>query len=106
MKLLRLEKGEGSASFRLIGELDSSNVPEVTAELQEELRRADQLTLDTSGLTFMDSQGLRMLIELGREASQRGSSVTVINCSRQVRRLLKVAVPTGIPGVEIWAADE
>jgi anti-sigma B factor antagonist len=106
MKLLRLEKGEGSASFRLIGELDSSNVPEVTAELQEELRRADQLTLDTSGLTFMDSQGLRMLIELGREASQRGSSVTVINCSRQVRRLLEVAVPTGIPGVEIWAADE
>jgi anti-sigma B factor antagonist len=106
MKLLRLEKGEGSASFRLIGELDSSNVPEVTAELQEQLRRADQLTLDTSGLTFMDSQGLRMLIELGREASQRGSSVTVINCSRQVRRLLEVAVPTGIPGVEIWAADE
>jgi anti-anti-sigma factor len=106
VKLLRLERGEGSASFRLIGELDSSNVPATKAELQEELRRADQLTLDTSDLTFMDSQGLRMLIELGREASQKGSSVTVINCSRQVKRLLEVAVPTGIRGVEIMEADE
>jgi anti-sigma B factor antagonist len=106
MELLRLERGEGSASFRLIGELDSSNVPGVTAELQEELRRAEQLTLDTADLTFMDSQGVRMLIELGREASQEGSSVTVINCSRQVKRLLEVAVPTGIPGVEIVGADE
>jgi anti-anti-sigma factor len=106
MELLRLERGEGSASFRLIGELDSSNVPAVTAELQEELRRADQLTLETSELTFMDSQGVRMLIELGREASQKGSSVTVINYSRQVKRLLEVAVPTGIPGVEIVKADE
>jgi anti-sigma B factor antagonist len=106
VKLLRLERGEGSASFRLIGELDSSNVPATKAELQEELRRADQLTLDTSDLTFMDSQGLRMLIELGREASQKGSSVTVINCSRQVKRLLEVAVPTGIGGVEIMEADE
>jgi anti-sigma B factor antagonist len=106
MELLRLEREEGSASFRLIGELDSSNVPGVTAELQEELRRAEQLTLDTADLTFMDSQGVRMLIELGREASQEGSSVTVINCSRQVKRLLEVAVPTGIPGVEIVGADE
>jgi anti-anti-sigma factor len=105
MELLRLEEGPGPASFRLIGELDYSNVPEVTARLQDELRAADQLTLDTSGLRFMDSQGLHMLIELGAEAARRGTSVALINSSKQVKRLLDVAVPTGITGVEIVEGD-
>jgi anti-anti-sigma factor len=103
---LRLEEGEGPASFRLIGELDLSNVPQVTARLRKKLHQADQLTLDVSEVTFMDSQGLRMLIELGGEATQRGTTVTVINCSNQVKQLLQVAVPTGIPGVEILNVDK
>lgn len=106
MDLLRLEEGEGPASFRLIGELDVSNAPQVTARLREELDRADQLSLDVSELTFMDSQGLRMLIELGGEAIQRGTTVRVVNSSIQVKQLLRVAVPTGIPGVEIVNVDK
>jgi anti-anti-sigma factor len=105
VELVRLEKEEGP-SFRLIGELDVSNVPEVTDTLRDELRRANQLTLDTSGVTFMDSQGLRMLIELGKEAAERGTSVTLMNCSRQVKRVLEVAIPEGIPGVEIVGTDK
>jgi hypothetical protein len=42
-----------------------------------------------------------MLIELGAEAVRLGTSVVVIRCSAQVKRLLVVAVPAGIPGVEI-----
>ena len=106
MELVRLEKEEGSPSFRLIGELDASNVDDVRAELVAELRRANRLTLDTSELAFMDSQGLHMLIDLGREAADRGAQVTLINYSRQVRRLLDVAVPSGIPGVDIEEADK
>jgi anti-anti-sigma factor len=99
--LIRVEKAEGSPSFRLIGELDSSNIAEVDTRLREELRRANQLTLDTSDLTFMDSQGLHMLIGLGAEAAHRGTAVRLSNRSRQVKRLLEIAVPSGIPGVEI-----
>jgi anti-anti-sigma factor len=99
--LLRLEKEEGSASFRLVGELDASNVDQVRARLREELSRTHQLTLDTTDLTFMGSQGLHMLIGLGAEAVRLGTSVVVIRCSAQVKRLLDVAVPAGIPGVEI-----
>jgi anti-anti-sigma factor len=102
---LRLEEGDGPASFRLIGELDLSSAPHTTARLREELRRADQLTLDVSEVTFMDSQGLRMLIELGGEATQKGTIIRVVNCSNQVKQLLRVAVPTGMPGVEIVDAD-
>jgi anti-anti-sigma factor len=106
VEILRLEKEEAPGSFRLIGELDASNVPQTTVQLMNELRRAGQLTLDASELTFMDSQGLRMLIGLGTEALQREDTVALVGCSGQVKRLLDVAVPTGVPGVEIVGADE
>jgi anti-anti-sigma factor len=106
MELLRLEKDESSTSIRLIGELDSSNVAHVADRLEEELRGADELTLDVSELTFMDSQGLHMLIKLGEAAAQKGSAVRLFNCAPQVKRLLDVAVPTGIPGVEILEPEE
>jgi anti-anti-sigma factor len=106
MELLRLEKDEGSTSIRLIGELDSSNVGHVADRLEEELRGADELTLDISELTFMDSQGLHLLIKLGEVAAERGSAVRLFNCPPQVKRLLDVAVPTGIPGVEIVGTEE
>jgi anti-anti-sigma factor len=104
VELIRLEK-DGS-SVRLIGELDASNAPDVTARLQEEFRRAGELTLDTTDLSFMGAQGIRMLMKLGKEAAERGTSVTVVNCSSAVKRLLDVAVPQGVRGVEIIPADD
>jgi anti-anti-sigma factor len=104
--LVRLEVADSPSSFRLIGELDLSNVPQVAARLEKELREGGKLTIDTSDLTFMDSQGLKMLIDLGAEAARQRTAVRVVNCSGQVKQLFRVAVPTGIPGVEIVGADE
>jgi anti-anti-sigma factor len=87
-------------TFRLVGELDIANVGQTQARLEEELRARD-LTLDTSQLSFMDSQGIRMLIMLGEQAISKGSVVLVLNCSEAVSRTLEIAVPQGIPGVEV-----
>jgi anti-anti-sigma factor len=100
-ELLRIMSTDVRGTLRLVGELDVSNVERVHAQLGEELVACQQLTLDASGLTFMDSQGLRMLIGLGERAGARGWSVRLLNCSKGVRRTLDVAVPQGIPGVEV-----
>jgi anti-anti-sigma factor len=99
--IFRLERGEAPAFFRLVGELDISNTSGVSDELRHELKRSSELTLDATGLTFIDSQGLRMLIDLGQQAVSQGTLVKVTNGTRQLRRLLQVGVPAGIPGVEI-----
>jgi anti-anti-sigma factor len=100
-ELLRLEEGDRPASFRLVGELDMSTVPVAQERLRDGLRRAGELILDTSELSFIDAQGLRMLIALGEEAVSAATVVRVISCSPQLNRLLEVAVPNGIPGVQI-----
>jgi anti-anti-sigma factor len=69
--------------------------------LEAEVGKSSALTLDVSDLTFMDSQGLALLIHLGEEAKKRGKTIRLVRPSSQVRRLLDVAVPGGIPGVEI-----
>jgi anti-anti-sigma factor len=105
MGLFSLEQADKPGSFRLIGELDIANAEAVQSKLEGELELSGALTLDTTDLTFMDSQGLRMLIRLGAKAQEQGSTIEVLNCSRQVRRLLQVAVPQGIPGVVVIEAD-
>ena len=53
----------------ITGELDLSTVPVLARHLDELLReRPDTLTVDLSDLTFMDSSGLRQLIELDERA--------------------------------------
>jgi anti-anti-sigma factor len=101
MQLLEVVSPGPPGSFRLIGELDASNVDVVRARLEKELRLAHRLTMDASELSFMDGQGLRMLIELGAVAKREALPIWLVNSSRQVRHVLEVAVPDGIPGVEI-----
>jgi anti-anti-sigma factor len=101
-----IEPGDRPASFRLVGELDIASAEAAQSRLEGELERSGELTLDTSDLRFMDSQGIRLLIDLGEGALIRDGTVKVLNCSNMVRRLLKVAVPKGIPGVEIIDKEE
>lgn len=101
MEPFRLEPGHQPGAFRLVGDLDVATVKPAQSRLEDELRKSSALTLDASGLTFMDSQGLAMLIHLGEKAKKRGETIRLVGPSSQVRRLLGVAVPQGIPGVEI-----
>jgi len=99
--LASLIPGESPGVFRLRGDLDISNVEAIGRQLEDALRENEDLTLDLEGLTFMDSQGLQMLIKLGKQALEQRKSVRVANAPGQVRRLFDLAVPSGIPGVEI-----
>jgi anti-anti-sigma factor len=103
--LASLEPGGEPGSFILSGELDVSNVSEIQDRLMTEVADGQGLTLDTSQLGFMDSQGLRMLIVLGKKAADQGQVVRILNCSPAVQLLLDTAVPDGLPGVEVVKKD-
>ncbi|HEY2719409.1 MAG TPA: STAS domain-containing protein, partial [Solirubrobacteraceae bacterium] len=64
---------QDGARLTLSGELDIATVPRleaaVDATLTGDLRT---LTIDLSGLSFVDSSGLRMFIVLDQRASEEG----------------------------------
>jgi len=88
--------------FRLLGELEVMNVDAVGRHLEMELRTGKRLTLDLSGLTFIDSRGLAMLLQLSELAIELDLTPLVLQIpSEVVRRVMEVGLPTPIPGVEI-----
>ncbi|MFN3649512.1 MAG: STAS domain-containing protein [Armatimonadota bacterium] len=77
--------------------IDTANSWEVRAELIRVLHtQGPSLIVDLSGVSFMDSSGLGVLIHVLREARELGGDLCIRNPSREVRRILQV---TGLLGV-------
>ena len=61
---VKIREGNGTAIVALAGEFDISEVADVEKQLKAvEKHRPDLLVLDLRGLNFMDSSGLRVVLE-------------------------------------------
>ena len=70
---------ESNVTLAVAGELDMSTIDRLTGQVDAHLqRRVDCLTLDLSELAFMDSTGLRLLIELNNRARQETWTLKLI----------------------------
>ena len=79
------------------GELDIATI-EILRERFQELTAAGftRLLLDLRELTFLDSTGLRLVLELERESHAEGWELAVIEGTAEVRRVFEV---TGLRAV-------
>jgi anti-anti-sigma factor len=89
--------------LRLAGELDMATSEELIAALRER-GDAAPITLDFSRVTFMDSSGLRTLLEVAKDRG--GDTLVILDPSPQVRRLLDISLPDGAPGLEVRGGEE
>jgi anti-sigma B factor antagonist len=72
-----------------VGELDLSTTPEVDARLAElHLAGFEQIVLDARGLTFVDSGGVRLMLQWSRRASEEGFDFTVVGGEGVVQRVV------------------
>jgi anti-sigma B factor antagonist len=75
-----------------VGELDIATVPLVEAELGELWSVGfARLVLDLRGLCFLDSSGLRMLLEWQARSSADGVGFSVIPGPPEVERVIELA---------------
>jgi anti-anti-sigma factor len=103
--MLRTVPTQHPRGFRLIGELDVSNFEELSAFLAAHVDADAPLALDLSGVTFMDSSGLKVIYRLARLARERGAGpVELRSPAPQVRRLFDLALPADVPGIEVRSA--
>jgi anti-anti-sigma factor len=91
---LRVDVSEspGSARIALSGQFDIACADDASRALQALLNRGlDRVVVDLSGLDFMDSTGVRFLVEGRDTARHLGVKLSLVPGGDPVRRVLTVA---------------
>lgn len=78
---------------RISGEVDHHGAREIMEELDREIDAAlpRHLALDLSGVTFMDSSGIAVLLRARRRMNELEGGLTVSRIPAQPRRVLEAA---------------
>jgi anti-sigma B factor antagonist len=86
---LRGEARNGTAALAVAGELDLATVPALKDALAQ-LEGTPALELDLSGVSFMDSSGLRALLTARRDAQAAGRRLRLVAVPPAVSRVLEL----------------
>lgn len=76
-------------TVELIGEVDASNVPDIEETLLKEVKGVTNLTFDLSGLEYISSAGLRVLLLMQKMMKSHGS-MTIKNVQKDVMDIFRV----------------
>jgi anti-anti-sigma factor len=89
---------------RMTGAVDLSNVEDLGRQLEASVsNRARGLVLDLSGVTYLDSTGLRLIFRLARRLGDRQQSLRlIVPDDSRIRRVLTLA---GVGTVAQMAPD-
>ena len=81
---------DGTSIVAIAGELDLSTIPRVQGPLLEQITQRPAVLIDLSGLSFIDSSGMAILIQALRGAN--GTRVRILVASdSQVGRVFSIA---------------
>jgi anti-anti-sigma factor len=87
-----VSESPGSVRIALSGQFDIASADDATRALQALLNRGlDRVVIDLSGLDFMDSTGVKFLVEGRDTARDLGVKLSLVHGGDPVRRVLKVA---------------
>ena len=84
--------GSGADSVLTVrGDIDLASAPDFETSLRTALDQSpSSITIDLTGLTFIDSSGLRVLVSLSKEAQSRGATLGLRNVPRHAQRVLDI----------------
>lgn len=91
--LLSIERPDEPRVIRLIGEIDISNAEEVSTVVEGDLQSDGDLVLDLTGLAFIDSTGIQVLVDSARRLEGRGR-LLLKGAGEPIRRVLALV---GLP---------
>ncbi|MEU5693810.1 anti-sigma factor antagonist [Actinosynnema sp. NPDC020468] len=80
---------EGVAVVAVAGEIDMVTAPELRAGVLEHLESSTTFVLDLSGVSFLGSAGLAVLVEASQHSRRRDAAFRVVAVKRAVIRPLE-----------------
>src|SRR3954452_18733981 len=75
---VEINQEAGRSVIRIRGEVDMANADVIDEQIRVATRPAGTAELDLRGVTFLDSNGLRMLHQLSDTFDQAGGRLTVV----------------------------
>lgn len=86
-----ITNSDGSTRLALRGEFDIAYAP----QLEREIRRfaeagGNRLVIDLRGLSFIDSTGLRIVLEARQRAANSGFDLEIVRGPEQVQRVFEL----------------
>lgn len=92
---------DGQTRLALKGEIDEHTSAALLGRLPQIAALTDgDLVLDMAMVTFIDSSGLRALLDLKRRLNAQGRRLVLRDAGGPVRRLLELAGMDGLLGLE------
>ena len=97
---LSISGNRDGSLLHLSGEVDSATMPQLERRLAESVAKAADVTLDLSELNFMDSSGLKLLVQVAHQLEGSGKLI-LLAPSGIVRRVLELTQLDTIPNLEV-----
>jgi len=79
-----------NAAIQLEGEIDFGNATEIGDMLCDELHRQPEIVVDLSGVTFIDSSGIAMMVRVDNYAGILRRTTTWCGAREETLRLLNL----------------
>jgi anti-sigma B factor antagonist len=81
----------GNLVVALSGEIDLDRAPAVRRQLLDCVKRQQDVLVDLSAVTYIDSSGIASLVEALQWAKRRGSDLSLVAVSPQALRVFELA---------------
>jgi anti-sigma B factor antagonist len=102
VKDLQIVRTQVGGRLRLVGELDMSNADQLADMLAEIGAAGDQVILDMSELTFIDSSGVHVILRYAVSLDGRGP-IVLLNPGPTVMKILQIVGADSMPHVQVRA---
>ena len=86
---IEIKKNAEEAIIEIVGRLDTTTAPALDKTINEDIEGVKNLVLDFSGLEYISSAGLRVLLSAQKKMQKIGS-MTVKNVCPQVMEILEI----------------
>jgi anti-sigma B factor antagonist len=90
LRVLEFRDFERGAVFAVEGEIDLATVDQLTRAIDGVWHRAGSATIDLRRVSFIDCLGMRALLDLSSEGTERGCRVEFIQGPRPVERVFEL----------------
>jgi stage II sporulation protein AA (anti-sigma F factor antagonist) len=92
MELTISERGK-NLIVKIVGDIDQHNAEEIRAKVDRAYERSHcrHMIFDFSGVTFMDSSGIGLLIGRYKNVHSRGGTVAIANMNRDLGRIYNIS---------------